>query len=104
MSVPEIGNNIYLYSAIVAAIMPALQAMVNRQSWSSEAKGGAAIAVSVMLGAGTAFFSGNWDSTDITRSVLIVFFLGQVSYQTFWKPTRLGPMIEDATGKSILKE
>lgn len=97
MNIPDIGDNLTLFTALIASIVPAVLAVINRRSWSSEQKGIAAIIVSILAGSGTAWVSGNWDGADITRSVLIVFFLSQIAYQTFWKPTSLGSSIEEAT-------
>jgi len=38
--------------------------------------------------------SGQWSGEDVLRSVLIVAFLSQIAYQTFWKPSGIGNRIE----------
>lgn len=94
IDIPELGSNLVLYSAIVASVVPALVAMVNRRGWSSEAKAVVAAIISVAVGAGTVFVAGEADRRDNLRSVLIVFFLGQIAYAQFWKPSRITDAIE----------
>lgn len=100
------GTNAELWAALVAAILPAVVAWVVRADWSAEAKGAVAVVTAVLAGAGTAYVSGHWSGEDILRSVLIVAFLSQVAYQTFWKPSGIGSRIErrherDETPRSI---
>lgn len=92
------ASNLDLFAALCGTLLPPFVAMVNRSAWSPTAKAIAAALCSVLVGFGVAWFGGQFDPADITRSILIVFTLGQVSYQTFWRPSRIAPNLESATG------
>lgn len=94
MTIPELGDNLTLYAALLGSVMPGLIAAINRRRWAREVKAASAIVISVAVGAGTAYFSGNWDGSDVLRSILIVAFLGQIAYHQFWRPSGLADRLE----------
>jgi len=94
IDITTFGTNAELWAALVGAILPAIVAWVIRSTWSAETKGAVAVVTAVLAGAGTAFVSGQWSGEDVLRSVLIVAFLSQIAYQTFWKPSGIGNRIE----------
>ena len=95
----DLGDNMFLLSAVLGFIMPAIVSMVINSSWSSQAKGVASMLVSVLLGAIVTWIAGHWDGEDLTRSILIVFFIGTVMHRLFWKTSGIGPSIEQATNR-----
>lgn len=96
--IPELGDNLWLFSAVLAYFMPAVTSLVIRRSWGPEAKGIAAMIVSLVLGTAAAYVAGLWDAGNVTRSILIVFFLGVFMHRQFWKPSGIGPAIERVSG------
>jgi hypothetical protein len=98
MQIMEFGENVTLLAAVVGALLPGVVAWVNRAEWTAEAKGIVAAAASLLVGAASAFVAGQFNGADITRSVLIVFFLSQAAYKLYWKPTHLADHLERAGG------
>lgn len=95
---PEVfDDNLTLYMAVLGWLIPMIISFVKQSGWSKQAKGIAAAIVSVASAMIAAAIAGHWNPEDVTRSVLIVLTLSQVSYQTFWAPTKIDATIEDAT-------
>ena len=99
MNIPDFGDNAALFAIIIGFALPALIAFVNQSTWSSQLKGIVAFISSVIAGAGTAFFAGQWNGEDIVRSVMIVLIMSQIAYVTFWKGSGIAKSIEQATSK-----
>lgn len=97
MNIPDFGENEILWATIIGFMLPALISFINQAKWSSQVKGVVALASSVVAGAGTAYFAGQWNSEDVVRSIMIVLILSQVAYATFWKPTNIASSIERDT-------
>ena len=95
----SLGDNLFLLSAVLGAIMPALTSMVIQAQWSSQVKGLVTVVVSVAVGFVATWIAGHWNSTDLTTSILTVFFIGTVVHRNFWKTSGIGPSIESATSK-----
>lgn len=95
----ELGDNLFLLSAIIGYFMPVVTSAVINSSWSSQVKGIVSVLVSIALGAGTAYVAGQWNGQDITTSVLVILFLGTVMHRNFWKTSGIGPSIEQATNR-----
>lgn len=94
----EFGGNLMLLSALLGAVLPALIAIVVRRNWSSERKGIAALAICIIAGAALTAAMGRLDPKDIATSVLIVFTIAQILYQTYWRPSGIADTIEYQTG------
>ena len=99
MNIPDFGDNAALFAVIIGFALPGLISFVNQAGWSSQLKGMVAFVSSVVAGAGTAFFTDQWNGEDVIRSIMIVLILSQIAYQTFWKPTHIASSIEQATTK-----
>lgn len=91
------GSNYLLAAALVGAAIPGLIAIINQRSWSSEAKGLVALVMCAGAGALLAYTQGLVDRADVLRSILIVFTIAQVLYQTFWRPSGIAGAIERGT-------
>lgn len=87
-----------LWSAIIGPWMPVIIATINRQRWTSTAKGVSTFVVSAVAALGTSYFAGELESGEILLNVLIVMSAATVSYNMFWKPSGIAPKIEHATG------
>ena len=96
----SIGDNVTLLAAVVGALLPGLVAYVIKAGWSSELKAIIAAVISLAVGAATAYVAGGWDREDITRSILVVFFLSQLSYNQYWKPSGFTRRLEGRGVKS----
>lgn len=94
---PEFADNMSMYMAVIGWLVPMLISIINQRGWSSEVRGFIAAVVSIATATFGTILSGNWDGEDMTRNILIVLTLSQVSYQTFWKPSKLAPDIEVKT-------
>lgn len=95
---PEVfQDNMTLYMAVLGWLVPMLVSFVNQRGWTSEMKGVVAALVSIGTAAIATALSGNWDGQDMVRNILIVLTLSQISYQTFWRPSHIGPTIEGKT-------
>src|SRR5690606_34373649 len=93
----NIGDNLFLLSAVLGAIMPAITSLVIQSTWSSQTKGVVSAAISVVIGLIATWIAGHWNSEDLTTSILTVFFVGTVLHRNFWNTSGIGPAIERAT-------
>lgn len=92
-----LDDNLTLYMAVLGWLIPMVISFVKQAAWSKQTKGLVAALVSVASAMVGAAIAGHWNPEDVTRSVLIVLTLSQVSYQTFWGPSQIDATIEDAT-------
>lgn len=93
----DFADNLTLWSSLVGSVLPAAVAAINKSTWSAQVKGIVAIIVSILAGGVTAYLNDAFTGQEVVRSVLIVAVLSQVTYQTYWKPSRIAPAIERAT-------
>lgn len=90
-------SNYLLAAALVGAVIPALIALINQWRWSPERKGLVALLICTAAGTLLAYTQALLDPADVLRSILIVFTIAQVLYQTFWKPSGIADAIEAHT-------
>lgn len=78
-------------------ILPVIQ----QPAWSAAKRAGVTFAYSVLIGLGTAFFTGAFANLSDVRagvtSVLLTLVAAIASYRGFAKPIGVAPAIEDAT-------
>jgi hypothetical protein len=91
-------TNVGRWSFLVGTFLPLAIAVVNRQRWSSQAKGLMTFAVSTAAAAGTSYFAGELTASDLVTSFLIVLVSATVTYTTFWKPSGIAESVEAKTG------
>jgi hypothetical protein len=96
LSVPN--RDSALWSGLVGAWLPLLIAAVNRYRWTSQTKGAATFLICAVAALGTSHFAGELAGRDYVVNTMIVLSAATISYQTFWKPTHIAPMIEQRTG------
>lgn len=95
---PEVfDDNLTLYMAVLGWLIPLVISFVKQAGWSKTVKGLIAAVVSVVSAIIAAAIAGHWNPEDVTRSILIVLTLSQVSYVTFWKSSGIDDRIEEAT-------
>lgn len=90
-------NNAALFAVIVAFLLPVFQAAIQRPKWTQQVKSSLTFVVCLAFSSGTVFFAGNWSSTDLVRTFLVVFVIAQVSYRQFWKPSGITTKVENLT-------
>lgn len=93
----QVPSNLVMYSGLIGFFLPVIMAVILQSWWSDRVKAIAAFAVSMIAGAGTAYFSGNFDGRDVVTCALITLTVGISTYYGFWKPTGLAPALQAAT-------
>ncbi|MFD3514924.1 hypothetical protein [Streptomyces sp. NPDC058657] len=87
--------------AQVGALLPLLTAIVQRPSWSAEVKKGVAVILALVAGVVTVAASGGWGQFQhgaLTFATLTaVLAASQTTYDLFWKPSKIAPLVESAT-------
>ncbi len=95
----EIPSNLVMWSGVVGFLLPLGISLILQQGWSDGAKSVVAFVCCLVAAAGTAYFSGNFDGTEVLTALLIVFTLAQVTYRGIWRPTGVSPALEAATSR-----
>jgi hypothetical protein len=91
-------TNVGRWSFLIGTFLPLAIAAVNRQRWTSQAKGVMTFVISTAAAAGTSYFAGEFSGEDLVTSFLIVLVSATVTYTVFWKPSGIAPAVEQATG------
>jgi len=91
-------TNVGRWSFLIGTFLPLAIAAVNRQRWTSQAKGLMTFMISTAAAAGTSYFTGDFSGEDLVTSFLIVLVSATVTYTVFWKPSGIAPAVESATG------
>lgn len=88
--------NLLAASGLAGTLLPVLVAMVNQEHWSAKVKG---LVTGTLSLAGGVFAA--WQQGQLGRgwwiAAVAVLLVASGSYQVFWKPTRLAPIIEALT-------
>lgn len=95
------SNDVQMWSLIVGFLLPIVTAAIIRRGWASGAQAFANFVVVVIGAAGTVYFEGNLDTSNLDgliHSLLIVFVASIASYHGLLKPIGVAPRIEAATG------
>ena len=93
-------DNLTMWTLIVGFLLPNVVALVEQPSWSKPARTAVSAVVSVLGGAGTAYFAGDFVAKDVITSILIVGVASITFYKGFWKPAGIAPVIEQKTSAS----
>jgi hypothetical protein len=84
-------------------VLPLLTAVVQKPAWSEKWKKVVAVAAALLAGVVTVAADGGWEqfrNQHLAAATLFgVLVASQTSYDLFWKPTQLAPMIESLTAK-----
>lgn len=90
-------SNLMMWAVVVGFFMPILLAIVQQPSWSSPVRSMVMFVASVIAGAGTVYFQGAWDTTNLVTTILFVMVTAIATYKGLWQPTTVVPKIELAT-------
>lgn len=90
-------SNIAMWSLIVGTVLPPLVAIIQQPQWQQWTRTVVMIVVSLIAGAGTAYFAGQLDTQDWVTASLIVIVTAISTYKGIWQPTTIAPKIEAAT-------
>jgi hypothetical protein len=90
-------SNLVMWAGVVGFFMPILLAIVQQPSWSSPVRSMVMFVASVIAGAGTVYFQGAWDTTNLVTTILFVMVTAIATYKGLWKETGIAPKVEAAT-------
>lgn len=90
-------SNLVMWAAVVGFFMPPLLSIVQQPGWSQALRAVVMFVASLIAGAGTVYFMGKWDTTNIVTTVLLVMVTAIATYQGLWKTTGIAPKIEVVT-------
>lgn len=78
--------------------------IIQQPSWSSKLRAGITFVYCLLVGALTAWLTGDIDPANLTASVLTVFTVAIVSYHGFSQPTGIAPRLENATSPAMSRK
>ncbi|MFC6065463.1 hypothetical protein [Streptomyces ochraceiscleroticus] len=90
-------TNAQMWALIIGFVSPLLISVVNRPQWSSAARSFVQMAVSVLVGLGSAYFAGDFAGKDVISSILIASVSAISAYKGIFKPTGASPALERLT-------
>jgi peptidoglycan/LPS O-acetylase OafA/YrhL len=90
-------SNLVMWGLIVGFFMPVLLAIVQQPGWTSPVRSIVMFVASLAAGAGTVYFAGNWDTTNLVTTILLVMVTAIATYKGLWQPTTVAPKVEAAT-------
>ena len=86
-----------MWALIVGFGLPLLVAVLQQPKWSNRVRVTVGVLASIVAGAGTAFFTGEFTGRSIVSCALVVCVASIATYQNLWKPTKIAPLIEAKT-------
>lgn len=86
-----------MWALIVGFGLPMVVAILQQPQWSNRVRVAVSVVASIVAGAGTAFFTGEFTGRGILSCALVVCVASIATYQNLWKPTKIAPMIEAKT-------
>lgn len=90
-------TDLAMWSLIIGAVVPPLVSLIKRKRWSDSAKSLLSFIIFAIAGAGTAYFSDNFNGRSIVSSFLLIAVTGYALYQSFYKPTGIDNAVSSAT-------
>lgn len=93
-------SNLVMWGLVVGFLVPNLVAVIQQPRFTPPVRATITAVVSVIGGAGTAYFNGLFNPGDIVGSILICGVTAITFYKGFWKPTGIATTIENATSKT----
>lgn len=73
------------FAAILGIVMPPLIAFIEKPDWSKFKRTLPTALLSLLVGFGTAYFSGQLNPGDIASSIAVTFMAAVTAYHLFWK-------------------
>lgn len=86
-----------MWTILVGFLLPLAVAMVNQSHWSKILRAIVSFAICIVVAIVDVLIQGNWNSHDLTRTLVLIAFVAYTSYQLFWRPSAIAPTIEAAT-------
>jgi hypothetical protein len=86
-----------MWSLLVGFFLPLAISAIQQADWSNPVRAAVAFVVCVLAGLGTVWLAGDFDTTDVVSSVLLVLVTALATYKGLWKPAGVTPAIEAAT-------
>ena len=90
-------SNLVMWAAVVGFVMPPLLAIVQQPGWTAQVRSIVMFVASIVAGAGTVYFMGQWDTTNLVTTILFVTVTAIATYKGLWVPTKVAPAIEVKT-------
>ena len=95
-------SNSAMFALIIGFLLPLLVAVFQQPRWSDPIRAAVALLVSLLAGAGTAYFAGDLGlrPETLVTDTLIIFVAAIAAYRGWWKPTGIAPAIEKVTSRA----
>jgi hypothetical protein len=90
-------TDLAMWSLLVGFFLPPAVAIVQQPGWSDRFRAVVTFLICCIAGAGTAYFSDQFDGRPVVSSILLILVTTLGTFRGFWKPTRVAPAIEYAT-------
>ena len=91
------------WATLLGILLPLLVSVINQPWLSVSAKHAVAVALAIVVGSATVFFTGaplSWAT--IGTAVSAVYAASQFAYSVLWRPTGVSPAIESATSAKVI--
>lgn len=72
-------------NALLGFFMPILVQWIKNKRWSRQAKTIVALTTSILIGIVSVLVTGQFSYENILQSIAVVFSVGQLAYNLFWK-------------------
>ncbi len=89
------NNNLLLVNTLVGQVMPILTELLNGRVQNSRVRWLIAMAISIILGAGTTLLDGTFNKNDILGSVAVVFISANAAYNLWFKGSAVEKRLEN---------
>jgi hypothetical protein len=90
-------SDLMMWSLLVGAASPLAISVVQRPSWTSQIRVAIMAVFCLIVGAGTAYFTGQLTGRSVVSAVLVVLVTALATYHGIWQPTGIAPKLEVAT-------
>jgi hypothetical protein len=90
-------TNLQMWSLIAGFFMPPVLAIIQQSHWSQTLRAICTFAASLLVGAGTAYFSSTLTGKTWVQASLVVLVATIATYHGTWKPAGIAPVIEAGT-------
>ena len=92
-------TDLEMWSLLVGAVLPVVVALVQQPRWPSWFRAVVGVASSIIAGGVTTYIvsEGRLWEQGMLHAILLVGVASWSSYQSFWKPTTVAPVIEAKT-------
>lgn len=92
-------TNLQMWSLVAGFFLPPVLAVIQQSHWSNTLRALVAFAASLLVGAGTAYFSNDLTGKTFVQAALVVLVSAVATYHGLWKTSGIAPTIEAGTTK-----